>query len=147
MERSFGVIPFVRLKDEIKFLLIQHLGGHWAFPKGHADPGEEGKPLVTALREFEEETGIESSACTLKPGWGSFSEFYSFKRKGVLREKESKYFLGEVDSIEVAVNVQASEIETYCWAGKEEAMKILTFEDSKLMLEKAHEAILKNVTN
>ena len=37
------------------FLLIQHQAGHWAFPKGHANPGE--SPAETARREFAEETG------------------------------------------------------------------------------------------
>lgn len=40
-------------------LLIRHQNGSWVFPKGHIDAGE--TALQTALREVEEEAGIDSS--------------------------------------------------------------------------------------
>lgn len=40
-------------------LLLRHRVGDWVFPKGHIDPGE--SPLEAALREVEEEAGVEAS--------------------------------------------------------------------------------------
>ncbi|MBD3304395.1 NUDIX domain-containing protein, partial [Candidatus Woesearchaeota archaeon] len=40
-----------------KYLLVKHKeGGHWDFPKGHAEEGETEEE--TALREIYEETGL-----------------------------------------------------------------------------------------
>jgi 8-oxo-dGTP pyrophosphatase MutT (NUDIX family) len=56
---SCGVIPW-RLTPggEREYLLIQHNAGHWSFPKGHPEAGED--DLVAARRELAEETGIEA---------------------------------------------------------------------------------------
>ncbi len=43
-----------------KVLLIRHRNGTWVFPKGHIDEGEQ--PLEAAIREVEEEAGIEARA-------------------------------------------------------------------------------------
>lgn len=40
-------------------LLLRHLEGSWVFPKGHLDPGEDA--LAAALREVEEEAGVQAS--------------------------------------------------------------------------------------
>jgi diadenosine hexaphosphate hydrolase (ATP-forming) len=42
-----------------RVLLIRQRSGPWVFPKGHLDPGED--HLSTALREVEEEAGIDAS--------------------------------------------------------------------------------------
>lgn len=41
-------------------LLLRHKRGSWVFPKGHLDPGE--TRLQAALREVEEEAGVEARA-------------------------------------------------------------------------------------
>ena len=59
MEKSCGVVLF----NSDRFLLLQHnnevsgADGHWDFPKGHVESGEE--EIDTALRELKEETNIE----------------------------------------------------------------------------------------
>ena len=55
-DQAFGLIPVLINNNHYQFLLIQHQGGHWGFPKGHAEAGE--SPVQSACREFEEETGI-----------------------------------------------------------------------------------------
>ena len=58
-EYSYGIIP-LKYNDSLngwEVLLVQHQGGYWAFPKGHANSGESHKE--TAERELQEETGLK----------------------------------------------------------------------------------------
>src|SRR6056297_587751 len=52
-------------------LVIRQRNGSWVFPKGHLDPGED--HLATALREVEEEAGIDA-ACP-EPGRRWFTRY------------------------------------------------------------------------
>lgn len=62
--RSAGLIMFRRVEGEIEVFLAHPGGpyfhkkeeGHWSIPKG--EPEIEEEMLVTAIREFKEETGI-----------------------------------------------------------------------------------------
>jgi len=65
MKKSFGILMYRKKALEPEFLLVHPGGpyfknkdmGIWSVPKGEADQeGEE--PLMTAIREFEEETGL-----------------------------------------------------------------------------------------
>lgn len=56
MEQSYGIVPFYKVEGEWHILLVHHILGHWSFPKGHIDLGED--PHTCALREFQEETGL-----------------------------------------------------------------------------------------
>ncbi|OQP59352.1 NUDIX domain-containing protein [Niastella populi] len=64
-KQSAGIIPYRFVKKEL-FFFIAHPGGpfyrkkdngFWSIVKGEIEEGEE--PLKAAIREFEEETGIE----------------------------------------------------------------------------------------
>lgn len=64
-KQSAGIIPYKFIKKEL-FFFIAHPGGpfyrkkddgSWSIVKGEIEEGEE--PLKAAIREFEEETGIE----------------------------------------------------------------------------------------
>ena len=71
--RAFGVIPYTRVTRcdgtaDFAVLLVkqrQKHGGFWGFPKGYGKQGE--GPLATALREFEEETGISHTSAATRP--------------------------------------------------------------------------------
>ncbi len=52
---SCGILLFRKHKGCKQFLLMEH-ARRWDLPKGHVDPGE--TEVECALREFEEETGI-----------------------------------------------------------------------------------------
>ena len=60
---SYGVIPVIKEAGEWKVFLINQYGSagdvYWTFPKGHPESGE--SPTDAALRELQEETGIELS--------------------------------------------------------------------------------------
>jgi 8-oxo-dGTP pyrophosphatase MutT (NUDIX family) len=128
-DEAFGIVPIFSTESEPLFLLIQHQAGHWAFPKGHANPGE--TPAETAKREFEEETGISDFKMLEEP---SFAEHYSFVKQGELIEKTVVYFLGFVNSIEV--NLQESEIQNSAWLAYEAAIKLITFDENRKMFER-----------
>lgn len=48
-------------------LLIRHHDGTWVFPKGHIDAGED--ELATALREVQEEAGVDARCPEPKRTW------------------------------------------------------------------------------
>jgi len=79
-----------------QFLLMRH-HDRWDLPKGHAEPGE--SPRQTALRETEEETGIDASRITLDETF-VYSVAYpvTYRNHGDrVFEKRVTYFIGYVD--------------------------------------------------
>jgi predicted NUDIX family NTP pyrophosphohydrolase len=65
-ETSAGILLYRRAGDTIE-VFVAHMGGPfwsgkdaaaWSIPKGLYDPGEQ--PLAAALREFEEEVGVQA---------------------------------------------------------------------------------------
>ncbi|MEG4280555.1 NUDIX domain-containing protein [Microcoleus sp. MON1_C1] len=125
-DECFGIVPIFGKEADALFLLIQHQAGHWAFPKGHANPGE--SPAETARREFEEETGISDFEMLDEP---SFTEHYSFVKDGEPIEKTVTYFLGFVNSMEVVL--QEEEVQNSAWLSFDEAVKRITFDANRLM--------------
>lgn len=146
-DEAFGIVPIFATEPEHLFLLIQHQAGHWAFPKGHANPGE--SPMETARREFQEETGISDFQMLEEP---SFAEHYSFVKReevvektvhytvakpGEVIEKTVIYFLGFVNSMEVVL--QEEEVQNSAWVSFEEATKLITFDENRRMFGKVKE--------
>ncbi|MEG4322953.1 MULTISPECIES: NUDIX domain-containing protein [unclassified Microcoleus] len=125
-DECFGIVPIFGKGSDSLFLLIQHQAGHWAFPKGHANPGE--SPAETARREFAEETGICDFKMLDEP---SFTEHYSFVKDGEPIEKTVTYFLGFVNSRDVVLQVE--EVQNSAWVSAEEAVKLITFDANRLM--------------
>jgi bis(5'-nucleosidyl)-tetraphosphatase len=79
-----------------QFLLMRH-HDRWDLPKGHAEPGE--TPRQTALRETEEETGIDASRITLDDAFVySIAYPVTYREHGDrVFEKRVTYFIGYVD--------------------------------------------------
>ncbi len=123
-DHSYGVIPARIRNGRREFLLIQHKsGGHWAFPKGHAEAGE--SPLQAAKRELAEETGLTRVALRASP---AFEESYYTQKKGEWLDKTVTYYLGDV-LIDQAVKVQAAEVRDFVWLPAELAAKRITYPD------------------
>ena len=124
IEQSFGVVPIYRKGNDLKFLLIQHLAGHWAFPKGHAEPGE--TEIQTARRELREETSINDVMLITSP---IFEEHYRVNRKGEAHEKLVRYWVGYVRDLRI--RVQESEVKAHKWASLAEARQLITYAQSR----------------
>jgi bis(5'-nucleosidyl)-tetraphosphatase len=131
-DEAFGIIPILRQEDGDRFLLIQHRAGHWGFPKGHAEPGE--SAIVTACREFEEETGIRNYEPLDSI---SFTEQYRFVQNERAIQKTVTYFPAWVQS--KAVTCQEEEIKDYVWATFEAALGKLTFYQARQILSQVNE--------
>lgn len=73
----YGGILVVKEEAEIYYAIVQgRYTEKWSFPKGHVNKGEE--PLQCALREIEEETGIQGLkpiAPHCKIGYGNYFVF------------------------------------------------------------------------
>ena len=142
-QRSFGVVPDYRDGSELKFLVVRHNVGHWAFPKGHPEGHETERE--SALRELRKETGI--TKVQLAPDWESL-ERYQFKGsgkghrlgghsgpEGEMIHKTVKYFLGWVRN--PAVKILEDELQDYRWVNAREATKLITWPAGRKVLAEA----------
>jgi bis(5'-nucleosidyl)-tetraphosphatase len=122
-EFSFGIIPLRQRRGQWEVLLIQHQAGHWAFPKGHAEPGE--TPQQAAVRELQEETGL---LITKYLSEEPISESYFFFSKGQRIHKTVQYFLAHVTG---KVQIQEAEIINSQWLPIQHAAGFITFKKAK----------------
>ncbi|MFL5783365.1 MAG: bis(5'-nucleosyl)-tetraphosphatase [Bacteriovoracaceae bacterium] len=85
MKLSCGVVPVRKKNNHWEFLILRCYK-NWDFPKGMKDPGEE--PLETAIREFQEETGLTKVDIVSK-------ELY-IETEPYSQGKIARYYLGKV---------------------------------------------------
>ncbi len=123
-EKSCGALTF-RTEDGARcVLVIRHRhGGHWAFPKGHVEPGETERE--TAARETLEETGVR---VRFADGFRETTRYSP--ARGV--EKDVVYFVAEYDGGEL--RPQPEEVSEARFASADEAMALLTFDADKRLL-------------
>ncbi len=125
-EKSCGALIFRDHNGVPETLLLRHVGGHWAFAKGHVE-GEE-QERETALREIREETGLEVQLDE------SFRHTTTYSPcPGVT--KEVVYFLAKPLSGEETP--QLEEISELCWCRLEEALDKVTYENDRAILREA----------
>lgn len=131
-ERSAGVIPFLYRRGERIYLVLRHEnGGHWSFPKGHIEPGEDEKEA--AIRELKEEIG--QGLKWISPDFRSKIGYF-FHRGGGKVRKEVIYFLGEVSGETVKLSEEHVD---YNWGTYPETKELITYEEGKNLLEEAEE--------
>lgn len=135
-EKAIGMIPICEIKGGHKFLMVLHRAGHWAFPKGRQCEGE--SELETAKRELYEETGLKEIDIIKGK---KFSEEYVIHDE---IEKTVEYFIGLSEEICEGPLAQFEyEIADIKWAPYNEARSLLTYEESRNMLDEVVE-YLKN---
>ncbi len=129
-ERASGFILFRNRGPHREYLIIKNPGGgHWGFPKGLIEPGED--EMTAARREVEEEVGI--TRLTTQPG---FKEriAYRISRGGEVVHKEVILFLAEVDEDGTAGK---GEVESLVWLPLAEALARVTYPEQRGAIRRA----------
>lgn len=129
---SCGVVPVrVTAAGVMEFLLVQLHAGHWAFPKGHPEAGEDDR--AAAERELLEETGLVAERIVEGV---SFDEGYVFtKKSGKQVSKTVRYFVGLV-SKGAEVVVQPEEVQAFAWGDRAATRERFTFAEGKALFDR-----------
>jgi 8-oxo-dGTP pyrophosphatase MutT (NUDIX family)/RimJ/RimL family protein N-acetyltransferase len=128
-EKCCGAVINRNKHGFIEFLLVKSKDDdHWGFPKGHMEENED--EVDTTLREVYEETGLNIKIIDkFRVETEYFVSIYVLKK--VI------YFIGI--SNDTNVKIQTEEIGDYKWLSFEDAMKLLTYESAKTVLNSAKE--------
>ena len=131
-EISSGGIVYRRRQGVTEVALI-HVRNRWCLPKGQVEGGEGLQD--TALREVEEETGLEGRIIRKL---GDITYWYTNKTKEgeTLRTFKRVYFY-LIRYLKGDVRRHDEEVEGVCWFAIEEAMKRLSYPTEREMMRKA----------
>ncbi|HQE33987.1 MAG TPA: NUDIX domain-containing protein [Flavobacterium alvei] len=115
-------------KGEVLFIFR---GGKWDLPKGGTEKGEEIEK--TAMREVEEETGVNRLTITKKLQ----KTYHVFKRNGVYKLKITQWFEMQSDFDGIPVGQIEEGIEKAVWIKPNEIPEVLkkSYENIKLLFE------------
>ena len=135
-EKSCGTVPYIIKDGKIYYLLVKSkYNGQCGFPKGHVEEGE--SETETAFRETFEETSLEVTVNR------EFRYEMSYPMNNG-NTKTAVYFIGKLHGGEAKRNGSFEDFE-YLLLDFEEAYKALTFDNTKLMLEKANGFLIENI--
>ena len=125
-----GGIVFRQKNSGVLYLVITAKGKpeHWVLPKGHVKPGESFEEAAT--REVREETGTEAKVLELVGDIRFLDQDQMAKAVFFLME-----YIRETDNAEDRIKR---------WCTYEEALELLTFEDSRDILRKARGLTIKH---
>lgn len=129
LEKSCGAVVFTRVSGEIRYLLVQSLGGEFGFPKGHVEHAETEKQ--TAMREILEETGLKP---VILDGFRAVSEYMLPDKMDV--KKQVIFFLAKFEK--QSISFQKEELIGAELFSFEEAMERLEHENNKRILTDAY---------
>jgi 8-oxo-dGTP pyrophosphatase MutT (NUDIX family) len=138
-EFSAGGVLVRRLKGDWVMAAIRPAGkepGVWALPKGIIGDGE--KPELTALREVEEETGVEGR---LVEKLGDIRYVYTWAGERVFKVVSFyllRYSKGRLGDLPPATAHEVAEVR---WLPLEEAPSLLAYKGEREMAERALAAL------
>lgn len=140
-EKSCGAVVYRNVSGKREYLVILNkkgnASGHWGFPKGHTEDGE--NEVQTAIREIREETGIDLTKCgRLDTDFRAVSSYSP--RENV--EKDVIFFVAEItDENGADIVLQQSEVADFKWVEYADARETLTH--SKDILDAAEDYLNK----
>ena len=130
--KSCGFVVYKQIGNENYYLVIKSLNGDIGFPKGHMEDGE--NELQTAVRELKEETNVEVNVIE------GFKYQIEYKMPEIIDTiKQVIYFLGIC--VKDDIICQEKEVEEARFIRFEEALEVLTFQETKNILNSAQEFI------
>lgn len=132
-EKSCGAVVIRKNENKVETLIIQMLGGHWSFPKGHVEESE--TEIETALREIKEETNLDVVIDT------RFREMTTYSPKPEVL-KDVIYFIAIPKTNNI--KIQEEELQNAIWFEIHDAVNQVTYEDDKKILKKAIKYIENN---
>lgn len=123
-EKSCGAIIY---NSNNEVLVVKHTAGHWDFPKGHMEIGE--NEYQTAIREVKEETNIDIDIYKEN----RYTINYSPKENV---DKTVVFFLARSKTNDF--KKQECEIANIGWFKYDDALNILTYDIAKELLKKSY---------
>jgi len=125
-----GGVPMRQLDGRTQLLLIHRpRDDDWTLPKGHIEPGEH--PLVAAVREVHEETGL---AVRLGPPLPALAYPLADQRTKLVRFWAAVPLDGEP---ETPSPIDVKEVDRVEWVDASRAYDTLTYEDDRQILDAA----------
>ena len=104
-DQSYWIIPIIKENNEFKILVLKHLKWHWGLPKWHPEWNE--SPIETAIREFNEETGLFKLDLF---NWISFNQIYPIVLNWKNIDKKVTYFPAFIDKNE-KINLEKQKLD------------------------------------
>lgn len=165
-EKSAGAIIFIKESGKFFYLLLHYpainrKGGHWEFAKGHIEEGENYEQTVK--REIAEETGLKD--VKIIPGFKEHIKYFFRQyptkvpqQQGNLTGSQQShqgrvwagkerpwifklvtFFIAEAGTKDVKLSAEHI---GFAWLPFDEAIKKVTYKNSRELLKKANEFIL-----
>jgi 8-oxo-dGTP pyrophosphatase MutT (NUDIX family) len=136
-ETSAGGVVYRLDAGQPLFLLIRDSYQNWGFPKGHVEEGE--IPEAAALREVEEETGLDQ--LTVRGSIETIDWFFRFR--GQLIHKFCHFYL--IETTASRTSPQRTEGITACrWTPYDEAQSLISYANAREVLRRAQEMVVES---
>jgi len=132
-EKSCGAVVYKLENDQYKFLIIKQTKGHYSFPKGHVEDNE--TEIETAIREIKEETNIDVEIDS------NFRVVHTYSPKPNVM-KDVVYFIAK--AINFDTHAQFEEVTEIMWLDYDQALQIISYDNSKELLKQSYEYLTKN---
>jgi bis(5'-nucleosidyl)-tetraphosphatase len=129
-----GIITYSLNNDTVYYLILRYQAGHWDFPKGKIETGE--TKQTAALRELKEEAGINAQ---LDKDFEETINYVFMDHTKQITQKTVYFFVGRTEQTTITLSHEHTD---YRWLPFKEALELVTYDNAKKILKKAHKYIL-----